>query len=209
MTVALPDRKQAEELFEWIISERNKSPYPFRGDMEKTFRAHCLSVASIAETIAEKSNILDSNQAYVMGLLHDCGRIKDEYALQEYHGIVGFNLMNELGYAKQARICITHSFVNKQIDLDFMPHPRKDMLFCQDYLNKIEYDDYDRLIQLADNMNNLGENCTFEQRCLSLSERYHVPYEKFSDEINLLNNNKKYFDKLCGCNVYKLFGLKK
>ena len=74
---------------------------------------------------------------------------------------------------------------------------------------KIEYDDYDRLIQLADNMNNLGENCTFEQRCLSLSERYHVPYEKFSDEINLLNNNKKYFDKLCGCNVYKLFGLKK
>lgn len=207
MNKDMPDKQQAEELFEWVVSERNKTPYPFRGDMEKTFRAHCKSVAEIAATIADKTGVLDNNQAYVMGLLHDCGRIKDEYALHQYHGIVGFNLMNEMGYSKLARICITHSFVDKQIDLDFMPHPRKDMLFCQSFLDKIEYDDYDRLIQLADNMNNLGETCTFEQRCQSLSERYHVPYEKFLPELRLLNINKKYFDDLCGCDIYKLFNL--
>lgn len=208
MTAVFPDRNQAEKLFEWIVSERNKSPYPFRGDMEKTFRAHCLSVASISETIAAKSNILDSNQAYIMGLLHDCGRIKDEYALHEYHGVVGFNLMNGLGYPKQARICITHSFVDKKIDLDFMPHPCKDMLFCQKYLDTIEYDDYDYLMQLADNMNNLGQSCTIEQRRKSVSERYHVPYEKFSDEIILLNGIKNHFSKLCGGDIYQLLGIK-
>ena len=204
----LPDKTKAEELFEWVISERNKSPYPFRGDMEKTFRLHCVAVASIAEIIAAKTNILDAEQAYIMGLLHDCGRIKDEFALHKYHGVIGYNLMNDKGYPELARICITHSFVNKKIDFDFMPHPRKDMLFCQKYLDGIEYDDYDRLIQLADNMNNLGETCTFENRCRSLSERYHVPYEKFSDEIILLNGIKNHFSKLCGGDIYQLLGIK-
>lgn len=207
MTINSPSRLEAVDIFEEIVQQRNLSPYPFREDMESTFRAHSFAVAKIAEQIAQKTAYLNTEKAYVYGLLHDYGRIVDEYATKQYHGVVGYKLMNERGYPELARICLTHNFIQKDFDISLMPHPKDDMLFCKAYLDTIEYDDYDLLLQLSDIINDLGETCTIEHRYQSISKRYNVEYERLSALIIQTNQLKAYFDKLCGCDIYKILGI--
>ena len=78
---SFPTRQQAQFLFEEIIAERNASEHPFQPGWEKEYRSHCAAVARIAETIAAKTPYLNSEKAYVFGLLHDSGKYIDEYAL--------------------------------------------------------------------------------------------------------------------------------
>ena len=208
MNMPFPSRSEAVDFFEWVIAERNKTPYPFRDDMEDTFRRHCHGVAIIAETIASKTPYLNADLAYVMGLLHDCGRIVDEYATGDYHGVVGYHLLCQKRWPQLAKISVTHNFVDKDFDIELMPHPRKDMIFCKNYLTTVEYDDYDRLLQLADAVNNLGNNCTVEQRYRSIAVRYNVAYDKLLSVIASYNKIKHHFDELCRKDVYDLIGVK-
>lgn len=207
MAELFPSRTEAKKLFEWVIFERNQTPYPFLDDMEKTFRDHSNAVAKIAEALAKDTAYLNSEKAYVMGLLHDCGRIVDEFATKQYHGVVGYRIMNEKGYPELGRICLTHNFIDKDFDIELMPHPRDEMLFCKTYLNSIEYDDYDLLLQLADIINDLGKSCTIEYRYKSISKRYNVPYAKFAALIDKTNILKAYFDNKLGQDIYKLLGI--
>ena len=71
-------REQAKKIFEEIIQVPNNSLYPFSENMENNFRKHSQLVGSIAVEIAKKTMYLNSEKAYILGLLHDCGRIKDE-----------------------------------------------------------------------------------------------------------------------------------
>ena len=55
-------------------------------------------------------------------------------------------------YKRQARICLTHSFPVKDIEADI---GKKDIsaaqyAFIRDFLNGLDYDDYDKLIILCD-----------------------------------------------------------
>ena len=71
--MSLPSKQEALAFFEYVIAERNRSPFPFRPEWEKEFRAHCFSVADIAAKIASQTPYLNSERAYLSGLLHDCG----------------------------------------------------------------------------------------------------------------------------------------
>lgn len=204
---SLPNREQAQKLFEQVIAIRNQQQYPFTGTMEASFRAHCLDVARIAETIAEYCPHLDPDQAYVMGLLHDCGRIKDEINLKLFHGLVGYDYMTDLGYPQLARISLTHCFYCQDFDFSNYPQPKEQLLRCKELLKDIEFDDYDRLIQLADMMNDMGNICTIESRFQSISERYQIPYEKLDWAIRKLTEIKHHFDKLCDKDVYELLNI--
>lgn len=204
MNMLFPTLNEAKDFFEYVIQERNKSEYPFRDDMEETFRNHCQAVAQIAKTIASKTAYLNSDKAEIMGLLHDCGRIVDEYALHKHHGIVGYHLMNKKGWSELAKISVTHNFPIKDFDIDLMPHPRSDMIYTKKLLSEWEYNDYDKLIQLADALNNLGQTCSIENRYKSISARYKVPYENLLPIINKYNELKQYFDEQCKINIYKL-----
>ena len=73
--------REAFEIFEEVISLRNKSDSPFTKSMEKTFREHSRSVADNAALIASYVPSLDKQEAYACGLLHDAGRLNDEYVL--------------------------------------------------------------------------------------------------------------------------------
>lgn len=113
---------------------------------------HVFNVAKIAENIAKHSGgRLDPDTAYSLGLLHDIGRIKDETVTNVPHGIEGFNYLAEHGYPDLAPICLTHGFISKDIKPSDYPTYRP-KLFKQvkEYLADLEYNDYDRVIQLAD-----------------------------------------------------------
>lgn len=206
MNRLFPNRKKAEEIFETVIQKRNATKYPFKPEWETEFRKHCHAVASIAEKIAGCCPGLDSEKAYVLGLLHDCGRCIDEFAENRFHANVGFDWMMSEGYDDVARVCITHSFYDKDFDIEKFTQPYDDLLKCQAYLKNVTYNDYDLLLQLADVLNDKGTTCTIEYRFASLARRYNNP--GILIHVKQLQQIKAYFEQICGRNIYDLVGVK-
>lgn len=112
---------------------------------------HVFNVAKIAENIARQTGKLNPDIAYVLGLLHDIGRIKDETVTKVPHSIEGYNYLRKIGFPDAAPICITHNFIDPDIKAeDFPTYDEKSFAFARGFLKKVRYNDYDRLIQLAD-----------------------------------------------------------
>jgi hypothetical protein len=148
---------------------------------------------------------MDGTKAYVLGLLHDVGRYDGVRDL--HHVISGFRLMEEKGFSAVSRICLTHSFPIANLGV-YSGQPSDctsdELAFLSDFLEKVSYDDYDRLIQLCDALCLSSGICTVEQRLIDVGIRYGSngwSQRKWVAVTGL----KSYFDKLCGINVYRLF----
>ena len=183
----LPTREKAEE----ILSEAEKcNPGPW-GNHSRV-AAHC------AEKIAMECNDLDSNKAYILGLLHDVGRSRARHL---GHAFDGYTYMMSLGYDEVAQICITHSFNNKTTDeyIGKFDTSDEELKIIQDTLKMVIIDDYDRLIQLCDALT--GTECVLniEERMEDVRRRYgSYPQEKWNRNLAL----KKYFEEKMGKDIY-------
>jgi putative nucleotidyltransferase with HDIG domain len=145
------DKETAKGLLEWASK---KNPGKWIG--------HSYNVARAAEIIAKKCD-LDSNLAYVLGLLHDIGRYEGIGNLR--HVYAGYILMKEKEYNNIARICLTHSFPYKNFSSysGNIDCTSEEIKFLENELEKIEYDDYDKLIQLCDGISS-AEGITLVSR---------------------------------------------
>ena len=187
-----PSRETAEGLLRWAVS-LNLGPW------EK----HSETAARAAETIAAKCG-MDAERAYVLGLLHDIGRFEGVRGL--HHVIAGYQLMQEKGYDGAARICLNHSFPVQDSACfngkrDCTP---EETAFIDRELQAMEYDDYDRLIQLCDALATEERITLIEPRLLDVAIRHGVGsfyQEKWKGFLDC----KAYFDEKCGCNIYQLF----
>lgn len=160
---------------------------------------HVFNVAKIAENIAKHSNgKLDSDTAYSLGLIHDIGRIKDETITKVPHGVEGFNYLIDQGYPDIAPICLTHGFINKDIKQSDYP-TYSPQLFKQvkNYLDNLEYNDYDRIVQLADLFSRGKEIMSIHQRLEKNKSFYHIEnlsYEKQAYQLRDYINSKYNID---------------
>lgn len=77
---------------------------------------HSKNVGLAAKYIAEACGTLDSEKAYICGLLHDIGRRNGVSALR--HTIDGYDYAMSKGWKEIARVCLTHSFPVKDIEAD-------------------------------------------------------------------------------------------
>ena len=70
------------------------------------------------------------------------------------HALDGYNYLMSLGYEQAARICLTHPYPikNAEAAADMWDGSDEEFRFIQAYLEQIEYDRYDRLIQLCDSL---------------------------------------------------------
>lgn len=164
---------------------------------------HSFSVANNARLIAEKVEGMDADKAYVMGLLHDIGRRVGVTGI--LHTLDGYDYMMSLGEEEIARICLTHSFPKKDINT-FMGKfdcTEEQKVFLQEYLNKIEYTNYDILIQLCDAISLPNGACIMEKRLIDVAMRHGIT-ETTVEKWKAFMNTKKHFDKLCECNIYTL-----
>ena len=89
---------------------------------------HVFNVAKIAENIARQTGKLNPDIAYVLGLLHDIGRIKDETVTKVPHSIEGYNYLRKIGFPDAAPICITHNLSTRTLKPKTSPLMMKNLL---------------------------------------------------------------------------------
>ena len=164
---------------------------------------HSISVAKNAQIIAENVKGMDSDKAYILGLLHDIGRRAGVTGIM--HIFDGYNYMMSINEPAIARICLTHSFPSKNVNTysgkyDCSP---EQMEFLKSYINKIEYDSYDILIQLCDAISLPNGACIMEKRFVDVALRNGLS-EYTLEKWKAFIKAKKYFDNLCNCNIYSL-----
>jgi hypothetical protein len=164
---------------------------------------HSKYAAEAARLIAEQCSHLDPEKAFVLGLLHDIGRRYGKTWMR--HAIDGYNFAMLKGYDFLAKICITHSFDCKDIKTAFGEWDCTpiEYNFVQEYLETIEYDDYDRLIQLCDALALPKGFCLIEKRMVESTIRNGIN-ENVVLKWKATMENKKYFENIMGKSIYSI-----
>ena len=188
----IPTRDQAEA---FMNDAQRKNP--------GAWAEHSRYVARAAEAIAAHHPALDPEAAFILGYLHDIGRRNGVSGMR--HVMDGYDFLIGKGFDGAARICLTHSYPIK----DALIAPAKwdgsveDLSFVSDYLAKVEYDDYDRLIQLCDSLALPTGFCLMEKRLMDVALRYgtndfSVP--RWKAYLGL----KREFDQAIGQSIYRV-----
>ena len=185
-----PTREEAEK----ILNDGYEScPGPW-ADHSRT-AAHC------AACIARACRTLDPEKAYVLGLLHDIGRKFGHRHLG--HVSDGYSYMMSLDYDEVARICLTHSFYDSSMDGYVGNHDTtaEETERIKTELRKIEFDEYDRLIQLCDAISGAEGVMDMIDRMSDVKRRYgDYDQRKWNHNLAL----KKHFEDLAGQDLYEI-----
>jgi len=191
-----PTKHEAESLLQ---AGYNENPGPWA--------THCKTTARAAETIAAKCG-LDSNRAYVSGLLHDIGYADfRDYKGRTCHIILGCERMLQKGFGAIARICLSHSFPYRDIgayggsDTNWSDTEKDSIV---QFLSTANFDDYDKLIQVCDSLATTDNICLMDKRMMGVVRRHgfsEFTIRKWEATFAL----KDYFDDLCGENIYNFF----
>lgn len=164
---------------------------------------HAYYVGEAAHYLAEKLG-LDSEKAYVLGLLHDIGRRAGVYGMR--HSYDGYKYLKSQGYEDAARICLTHvafTYLNEIIIVGQWDGTKAMYDEVKTLLEGYVEDDYDRLIKLCDYISLPSGFTIIEKRLVDMTLRsgfneYTLPRWQSTFEI------KDDFEKRLGHNIYKL-----
>lgn len=186
----IPLRTEAETL----LKEAEKcNPGPW-GDHSRV-TAHC------AEKIASACPDMDAEKAYILGLLHDIGRKFGTRHLG--HVYDGWKYMLDLGYDEAARICLTHSFCEGNLEcyignFDITKEETEELGAA---LKQTVFDEYDKLIQLCDSLAGAEGVLDMEDRMNDIKKRYgSYPETKWNKNLEL----KSYFEHKTGKDIYRI-----
>ncbi len=183
-----PDRRKALELL-----------YEAHAHNEGQWLGHSLTCAHCAERIAYFSH-MDPDKAYVLGLLHDIGRRFGKRHLG--HVSDGYSYMMSLGYDDAARICLSHSFNDKDLNayVGNFDTSEKETKLIREKLEEAVFDDYDLLIQLCDAMAGSEGVMDIEEGMSDVKQRYgDYDQNKWNKNLYL----KEYFEKKMGTDIYE------
>lgn len=164
---------------------------------------HSFFVAKAAESIAQHHPTLNPTIAFILGYLHDIGR---RVGITDMHHILdGYYFLKEKGFEDAARICITHSFPIKDVHsaAGKWDCTNQELAFVKEYLSNLEYDEYDRLIQLCDAIALPTGFSLIEKRLMDVALRRGV------NEYSVLRwkaylELKQDFEKIIGLSIYKI-----
>ncbi|MEG1254588.1 HD domain-containing protein [Clostridium sp.] len=166
--------------------------------------AHSINVGKAAELIAKNCNDLNSDDALILGMLHDIGvRFGVTYMK---HTLLGYNFAMEKGYPRVAKICLTHSFNCRDMRTTFGRWDYcsdEEYTFVEDYIQNVEFDDYDRLIQLCDALALPEGFCLMEKRMVDVALR-HGTNDYIADKWRATMETKKYFEEKMGKSIYSI-----
>ena len=163
---------------------------------------HSINVAEAARLIAEEIEELDSELAYILGLLHDIGRREGIHGMR--HGFDGFKYLKENGYEMAGKICLSHTSFeldNEVIIVGRWDGTEEEHKFVTEYLSREKESDYDKLIKLCDYISLPSGHCLIEKRLVDITLRggfneYTIPRWKSTFE------NKEYLENKMRKSIY-------
>ena len=161
---------------------------------------HSRTAAHCAEKIAVRCEGMDADKAYVLGLLHDIGRRSGVHHLK--HVSDGYSYMMSLGYDEVARVCLSHSFNNQTVDeyIGMFDTTEEELQMIRSKLQEMDFDDYDKLIQLCDSIAGAEGVMNMEARMMDVKRRYGMyPQAKWNANLAL----KSYFEKKMRQDLYE------
>lgn len=164
---------------------------------------HSKYAALACEKIAECCPHMDNEKAYVLGLLHDIGRRVG--IVQERHMLEGYNYCMSKGWKNAAQICITHSFMLKDITTSIgkWDISKEDYEFMKRFIEDVVYDDYDKLVQMCDSLALPSGFCFLEKRFVDVAMRYGVN-EYTTKRWGAIYDIKKYFEKIADKSIEEI-----
>ncbi|MDH6457674.1 hypothetical protein M2102_001302 [Fusobacterium sp. PH5-7] len=164
---------------------------------------HSKYAALACEKIAEHCPHMDSEKAYVIGLLHDIGRRVG--IVQERHMLEGYNYCMSKGWKNAAQICITHSFMLKDITTSIgkWDISKEDYEFMKKFIEDVVYDDYDKLAQMCDSLALPDGFCFLEKRFVDVAMRYGVN-EYTTKRWGAIYDIKKYFEDIASKSIEEI-----
>ena len=164
---------------------------------------HSRYVAQACENIAKHCPHLDTDDAYIYGILHDIGR--NEGVTSERHLLDGYRYCKARGWDKAAQVCISHAFMIKDISTSIgifdMPQEEKD--FMEQFVQHAIYDDYDLLVQLCDALALPTGFCLLEKRFVDVAIRYGS-HPVLAERWKAVLSIKSHFEEIIGCSIYDL-----
>ncbi len=167
---------------------------------------HSMVVAKAARAIAAKHEDLNSETAHILGILHDIGRRVGRVGMR--HIVEGYKFLTGEGFADAARVCLTHSFPCKEVRLDFAKWDctEADCKVVRDFLDEIEYNDYDRLLQLCDDLALPTGFCLLEKRMVDGAIRSDGNWgsDQMITKWKAIFQIQKDFEEAIGCSIYSL-----
>ena len=190
--MSIPTREQAVDL---LHQAETLNP----GD----WIAHSFRVSQAAEIISAHLPGLDRQTAGTLGLLHDIGRRAGVTDIR--HCIDGYTYLHDLGFEDAARICISHMFIIQEIQTanGIWDCSEAEIRFIQDYLAGLQYDDYDRLIQLCDALALPTGFCLIEKRLVDVAIRRGINAATV-DKWKVFFRLKADFEARIGKSIYSL-----
>lgn len=167
---------------------------------------HSIRVAEVAYNISRYLDV-DENKIYCYGLLHDIGKITGSKGLR--HVYAGYKILCEDNIIDRPDICLTHSFPLKRAE-SYMGEndcTEEEYHFIKNYIENIEYNLYDRIIQLSDAIAGSDGCMILEISMVKVAFKYKV-------NDHTINSWKEYFkiydeiEKMLGVNVYSVLDQK-
>ncbi len=164
---------------------------------------HSITVAKTCEKLAMSLNV-DSERAYVIGLMHDIGRRCGVTGTR--HSIDGYMFLKNQGFEDIGRYCITHSYFVKDIRniVGKWDYTKEEENFVTDFLNTINYDIYDKLVQISDCMSLPNGVTIIERRLVDVHLRNGINESVVDTWKNLYKIQAEIENEL-GYSIYKLF----
>ena len=160
---------------------------------------HSMNVGLAARNIAEKIPGMDSQKAYILGLLHDIGRRAGITDIPT-HVYDGYKYCMSKGWDEVARITMTHSYLLMQDEFNYEPETEHEIAI-KDYIMSCQADDYDRLIQLCDSLAVDYGFVILEKRFVDVTRRYGI-MEGYIKGWEVAFSIKEYFEEKMGCSIY-------
>lgn len=157
--------------------------------------SHSKLIGKSARDIAGEIG-LDKDIAYTVGSVHDIGKKNKKTGLS--HIMEGFHILRNESYFFPAKIALSHSFIIKDIKAYVGEDniEKRDRKILENFLITHDYTDYDKLIQLLDNLVT-DQYVGLEKKQEILKEKYgKIPFEK--ERMEKLKEYERYFQSKLG-----------
>lgn len=169
-----------------------------------SYHNHVYGVAEMAKNLAKEMGLKDPERVYVLGLLHDVGKVA-EREKSVFHGVLGYEILKDKD-SEAGDICLTHMFpLNKIEGYDKMDryffYKEDHYNLVREKLEKSLLTDIDRIIQFSDFVSSGDGYVTIEEKLEVLNKGRGMP--EFA--LNNLKENRRYLEEKLGRNIYDYF----